>query len=230
MRFFSALSFALTLSVSTMAWLSTAPVLAAPQGQLIAATITLSPETQELQDMLARLSGFSAHFKQEVSDQEGKSLSTSEGSIYLLRPDHFMMHTTAPDELALYTQDHDIYYYDAVVNQVSIFSMSNMLANPLMLLVSSDEAAWAEYAVSRDGNRFTLVPKTRQDVRSLTIAFAEKPVLNDEGEECYLLEALTIRMDDGNNNFYIFSQQQATADAEDFNFALPADVEVDDAR
>ena len=45
-----------------------------------------------------------------------------------------------------------------------------------------------------------------------------------------LPDALTIRMDDGNNNFYLFTQQQATADAEDFNFALPADVEVDDAR
>ena len=44
------------------------------------------------------------------------------------------------------------------------------------------------------------------------------------------LSALTIRMDDGNTNFYLFSEQSAQVDPTVFDFKLPDDVEIDDMR
>lgn len=180
-----------------------------------------------LQEKLDALNAFSAHFKQEVTDQSGQVMAQSEGMLYLQRPDRFMMHTTSPDELALYTQDGDIYYFDAAVNQVSIFTIDRSFSNPLLLLTSSDDKLWQSYQISESDNRFTLVPHTAKDLRSITISFVDP---KGGKQSVSMLESLTMRMDDGNTNFYIFSQQQASAKESDFEFALPDDVEVDDAR
>ena len=185
---------------------------------------------QTLRSKLQALPGFSADFKQVVTNVQEEVLSQSEGRIYLQHPDRFMMHTTSPDELALYTYQGDIYYYDAAVNQVSIFALDRSLSNPLLLLTSKDESLWNEYRVAQSDNRFTLIPREVQDIRSVTIAFAEGEHTNEQGQSYQLLESLTIRMDDGNSNFYLFSQQQGSAQDSDFDFALPDDVEMDDMR
>ena len=151
------------------------------------------------------------------------------------------MHNQSPDELAFYTKDSDLYSYDAMVNQLSITSLDALGANPLMLLADIDNVIWDEYEVLREGEFFTLVPRHPQDVQSLTMAFAEGTSF---------LSALTIRMDDGNTNFYLFSEQSAQVDPTVFDFKLfylfseqsaqvdptvfdfklPEDVEIDDMR
>ena len=159
-------------------------------------TASLSPEQLREQDRAAlkarleALTGFSAHFKQELTDSAGNVLSEGVGQIFLLRPNHFLMHNQSPDELAFYTKDSDLYYYDAMVNQLSITSLDALGANPLMLLADIDNVIWDEYEVLR----------------------------------------LTIRMDDGNTNFYLFSEQSAQVDPTVFDFKLPDDVEIDDMR
>ena len=180
-------------------------------------TASLSPEQLRLE----ALTGFSAHFKQELTDSAGNVLSEGVGQIFLLRPNHFLMHNQSPDELAFYTKDSDLYYYDAMVNQLSITSLDALGANPLMLLADIDNVIWDEYEVLREGEFFTLVPRHPQDVQSLTMAFAEGTSF---------LSALTIRMDDGNTNFYLFSEQSAQVDPTVFDFKLPEDVEIDDMR
>ena len=142
-------------------------------------TASLSPEQlreqdrAELKSRLEALTGFSAHFKQELTDSAGNVLSEGVGQIFLLRPNHFLMHNQSPDELAFYTKDSDLYYYDAMVNQLSITSLDALGANPLMLLADIDNVIWDEYEVLREGEFFTLVPRHPQDVQSLTMAFAE---------------------------------------------------------
>lgn len=200
-----------------------APAQAASQAS--SASGAASAAREALQAKLAALSGFSAHFKQEVTDIEGQMVAQSEGMLYLQRPDRFMMHTTSPDELRLYTQEGDIYYFDAAVNQVSIFALDRSFSNPLLLLTSSDDKLWQEYSVSESDNRFTLVPHTAKDLRSITISFTEAGQGAPE-----LLESLTMRMDDGNTNFYLFSQQKDSVEESSFSFELPDDVEIDDAR
>ncbi len=177
-----------------------------------------------LKARLEALTGFSARFKQELTDGAGNVLSEGSGELFLLRPDHFLMHNQSPDDLAFYTKGSDLYYYDAAVNQLSISSLDALGSNPLMLLADVNNVSWDEYEVRRDGEFFTLVPLHAQDVKSLTLAFGP------EQDGVAFLTALTIRMDDGNTNFYLFSEQSTAVDPTVFDLELPADVEVDDMR
>ena len=78
-------------------------------------TASLIPEEMRAQDRaelksrLEQLTGFSAYFKQELTDSAGTLLSEGVGQIFLLRPNHFLMHNKSPDELAFYTKDSDLY-------------------------------------------------------------------------------------------------------------------------
>lgn len=186
---------------------------------------------QILQDKLKALQAFKAEFKQEVSNKKDEMVSQSRGMIYLQRPNHFMMHTTSPDELALYTKGkNDIYYYDAAVNQVSIYKLDQSNSNPLLLLTSTSNKLWRNYSVSQSDNRFTLMPLESRDVRSITISFLPDEHFDAQGHAYQLLESITMRMEDGNNNFYLFQKPQTQVKSSDFIFNLPDDVEVDDAR
>lgn len=186
---------------------------------------------QILQGKLKALQSFKAEFKQEVSNKKDELVSQSRGMIYLQRPNHFMMHTTSPDELALYTKGkNDIYYYDAAVNQVSIYKLDKSNSNPLLLLTSTSNKLWRNYSVSQSDNRFTLMPLEPRDVCSITISFLPDEQTDDKGHTYQLLESMTMRMEDGNSNFYLFQKPQTQVKSSDFTFKLPANVEVDDAR
>lgn len=192
-----------------------------------AATVNAEQAKQDLKDMLSKLSAFSAKFRQELSDGNGGLIADGSGELYLKRPHSFIMYTDSPDVTVLYTKDKDIYFYDEVVNQVSIFSTTAISSNPMMLLSGNDESVWNDYNVTRDGDRFTLTPVSGSDIQSLTISFV--PEAKSKGS-VQLLESLTLRMDDGNTNFYLFTKQSANAADEKFDFKLPKDVEVDDQR
>lgn len=182
---------------------------------------------QDLKDMLSKLSAFSAQFKQELSDRDGSLVADGAGELYLKRPDQFIMYTHEPDPTVLYTKGKDIYFYDEGVNQVSIFTSANLSSNPMMLLSGTDDSVWDDYKISRYGDRFTLTPIKSQEIRSLTISFMPASKSKDGVQ---LLDSLTLRMDDGNTNFYLFSKQTAMAPDAKFNFKYPADAEVDDQR
>lgn len=192
-------------------------------------TVQVSGEQakQDLKDMLSKLSAFSAQFKQELSDRDNNLVADGAGELYLKRPDRFIMYTNEPDPTVLYTKGKDIYFYDEGVNQVSIFTSANLSSNPMMLLSGTDDTVWDDYKISRYGDRFTLTPIKGQEIRSLTISFV--PVAKSK-DGVQLLDSLTLRMDDGNTNFYLFSKQTSSAPEAKFNFKFPDDAEVDDQR
>lgn len=186
-------------------------------------------DSQALQELLDVTPSLSANFKQQLSDNESTLISESRGKIYISKPNLFMMHTKIPDETALYTRGKDIYYYDSIVNQVSIFSIDSLGTNPIMLLTSGDPSRWDDYYVSRDRDRFTLIPKDAKEFKSITISFIEHR-LEDDANYIKAVDSLSIRMDDGNTNFYLFTNQSNKVSKEIFNYRLPHDVEVDDQR
>ena len=182
--------------------------------------------TELLQGYLANIHTYSAKFNQELTDRMGQVLSSGAGHIYLQRPDRFMMHTTEPDEIALYTNGSDIYYYDEAVNQLTISSLSNLGSNnPLLLLTNSEDVSWSDYYITHDELRFTLVPTNQSEFNSITISFKQA---NDS--ESLLIESLSIRMEDGNTNFYLFTDAKEQVSEKSFNYQLPEDVEIDDQR
>lgn len=182
-----------------------------------------------LQELISVMPQFTANFKQQLSDSDNTLLSESRGKIYISHPNMFMMHTKIPDETALYTKDHDIYYYDSIVNQVSIYSIDSLGTNPLMLLTGSDPHKWDDYYVSRDRQRFTLIPKASKDFKSITISFIDHR-FEDDNTYIKAIDSLSIRMDDGNTNFYLFTNQKNRVAKDSFDYRLPNDVEIDDQR
>lgn len=197
--------------------------MAAPS-QTVAAVQSQLDARAELKSRLEALTGFSAHFKQELTDTNDVVMTVGEGVLYLLRPHHFLMHSKTPDELAFFTQGNDLYYYDAAVNQLTISSLAGLSTNPLMLLADVGNVSWDDYEVRREGEFFIVVPRNSQDVRNLILAFSQ------DGSGPSYLSALTIRMDDGTTNFYLFTKPSFEVDPSVFDFPLPADVEIDDLR
>lgn len=173
-----------------------------------------------LKGIIKDMEGFSANFYQEVSDQKGEVVVSSNGSIYLKKPDLFLMHTIEPDEVVLFTRNKNIYYFDETINQVTVIPFENMKHNPFLLLTNIDGLNWNDYIVSKDEQRFTLIPNTPQDIKSITLAF------EPEGQN-NLLKSISLRMDDGNTNFYNFTKRSFKVDSKIFDYQLPDDVEYD---
>lgn len=179
---------------------------------------------------LRQMNAFYAQFNQEVYNDDGEVLARSSGNVALQRPSQFVMNTLDPDKLVLYIQDGDIYYYDEAVNQVSIYSMGNLKNNPFLLLIEQQNSVWDDFTVSQDADRYSLVPKESQDIRSLTLAFAPYTLKDKAGSPRRVLESITIRMNDGNTNFYRFFSHKVDVDAKLFNVELPSDVDYNDER
>ncbi len=177
----------------------------------------------QLQQILKGLTEFKADFVQNVQSQNKTELSASKGVIYLKRPDRMLMHTREPDEQVLFTRDGDVYFYDPLVSQVSIFSGAQMKSSPFMLLTSDDAAAWDNYEVKKSGQSFDLSPKaqsnSRTQLKTLTLTFAEG-----------VLSEIKLLMGDGNTNIYTLSGQENSAPDSAFDFIIPEGTEIDDQR
>lgn len=179
---------------------------------------------------LRQMNAFSATFNQEVYNDKGEVLARSSGDVALQRPSQFIMNTLEPDKVVLYTHDGDLYYFDDAVNQVTIYSMNKLQNNPFLLLIEQQDSVWDDFAVSQDEDRYTLVPKESQDIRSLTLSFAPYTLKDSAGTPHRVLDSITIRMNDGNTNFYRFAGHKVEVNPARFDVVLPSDVDYNDER
>ena len=76
----------------------------------------------DLQNKLKDFNALACDFNQTVLKPDGSKVSSSEGSLKVMRPSHLMMHTKTPDEQYLFTRGNEVYFFDPFVNQVSIFN------------------------------------------------------------------------------------------------------------
>ncbi|MGN0902086.1 MAG: outer membrane lipoprotein chaperone LolA [Succinivibrio sp.] len=178
---------------------------------------SVAGDKEDLQKLLTAHDALSCTFEQMVIGKGGSKLSSSKGKLYLKKPDSLMMHTTEPDEQVLYTKGKEVHFYDPLVNQVSIFNKKDLYTSPFMLLNSTDPKIWDNYSVSRTGDVYTLTPKSKAEISSLSITFYGNDV-----------KEIAIAMKDGNLNSYSLSDIVYKASAGDFEYKLPDDVQVDD--
>ena len=158
-------------------------------------------------------------FNQTVLKPDGSKVSSSEGSLKVMRPSHLMMHTKTPDEQYLFTRGNEVYFFDPFVNQVSIFNRDDLNTTPFLLLNSDDESLWDQYDISSNGNEFSLKPLKKSDIKSFSLVFDKE-----------ILSSIKILMKDGNLNIYNLKNQSKNVSLSDFNFEIPSDAEVDDER
>ncbi|MDG1254906.1 MAG: outer membrane lipoprotein chaperone LolA [Glaciecola sp.] len=128
-----------------------------------------------LRGLLAKITTLQASFTQVVNDREGKPLQSSSGNLILQQPDRVYWQVLVPDETRLIANGERVFYVDEFVEQVSIFSQKDMVANnPLMLLTSSDDQVWEQFSVVQQNLAFVVTPINNEgQITQLTLRFIQ---------------------------------------------------------
>ncbi|MBY6185588.1 outer membrane lipoprotein chaperone LolA [Marinobacter hydrocarbonoclasticus] len=187
----------------------------------LASPMALAAPQDVLQARLAQLPEFEARFSQVVTDTDGTVLQTGEGQLAMAVPNRFSWHQSVPDESLILSDGDAIYLYDPLLEQVSIYSLTETTAQtPLSLLSSNDSEAWAAYQVSQQGECFTLTPKAAENVQSMAICFDGEAI-----ESLALVDGQQVKTTMDLTQF-----QSGPLSSDRFHFAPPDGTQVDDQR
>lgn len=175
---------------------------------------------QALIARLADITSVEGDFQQELLDETGAVLETSQGQFVLQKPGRFFWLTREPYEQQLISDGQTIWLYDPDLLQVTVRQADQAMDNSPAHLLSADAGTLSEtYQVSRDGDLvFTLTPKEPQPLfETLAISFTEKSVA-----QIRLRDAL------GQSTVIHFSNTRVNQPVDEsvFSFSIPADVDV----
>lgn len=190
---------------------------------------------QELKDIIFKQKAYFANFNQVITNNDKKILQELEGELRLLRPNYMSMKVTSPDETELLSDGKDIYSFDAMLEQVTIYSYDDSnFSSPIMLLVSEKEQIWNKYNFVKlskdeleneklDSNSMVYSVNTKDNsglINSMKLYFT-----ND------LISKVQIVEKDGKTNTYSFKNINTNeVKMVDFKFDIPEGVTVDDQR
>lgn len=137
---------------------------------------------QQLGERLEGLKSLQAQFVQTVSDEKGKVLQTSQGTLAVKRGNRLRWETTAPFAYLIVTDGETLWRFDRDLEQVTRQKFKGELADtPALILSGEMPRIRANYDVSLEqgsaGEYFRLVPKRRNALfHSLTLLFAGNSV------------------------------------------------------
>ena len=188
------------------------------------ASEAVAGEKDVLHKMIFEQKSLSAEYAQTVYSAENKVLQEQTGQMFLLRPNYFRMDTVEPDSATIVADGHDVYSYDEMLEQVTIYSFEQQLvSSPLMLIISDDGKLWDDYTVTRSSHdSFSVLPKSQNgNVHSMTLTF------NDDNT----LKELRFVEKDGKYSIYSFIPiKDSVPTPADFKYVIPEGVTVDDQR
>jgi outer membrane lipoprotein carrier protein len=133
---------------------------------------------QRLSAHLEGLKSLQAQFVQTVSDEKGKVLQTSQGTLSVKRGNRLRWETSAPFAYLIVTDGAMLWRYDRDLEQVTRQKFKGELADTPALILSGDMARIrSNYEVSFEkgagGDYFHLRPKQKNALfRSLTLLFS----------------------------------------------------------
>lgn len=198
-------------------------------------SVNVNAVKQELKDIIFKQKAYFANFNQVITNNDKKILQELEGELRLLRPNYMSMKVTSPDETELLSDGKDIYSFDAMLEQVTIYSYDDSnFSSPIMLLVSEKEQIWNKYNFVKlskdelekeklDSNSIVYSVNTKDNsglINSMKLYFT-----ND------LISKVQIVEKDGKTNTYSFRNINTNeVKMEDFKFDIPEGVTVDDQR
>lgn len=182
-------------------------------------------EQQLLRDQLRQIDTLQALFEQQVFDERGEVQEELSGTLILQRPHFLRWETEVPDHSVVVADGDAVWYYSAFIEQLSIFDQAqNLEQNPMLVLLSNDENAWAEFEVTRDSNGIWHISNddTNYGQANLSVGFAEGYHIN------YL------RMDDGQGQVSEFNLREVVLNEQIapayFRVDVDDTVEIDDQR
>jgi outer membrane lipoprotein carrier protein len=178
---------------------------------------------QKLSAHLDPLKSMQAHFTQTVSDEQGKVMQTSQGTLAVKRNNHLRWETSAPFSYLIVTDGKVLWRFDKDLEQATRQTFKGELADTPALIFSGDTAKLRDaYTVSwqqgGDGDRFLLVPKRKNALfRSLSLNFSGAGV-----------SQLILRDNLEQNTDIHFDTEQLNPALPDslFQFSAPAGVDV----
>lgn len=198
-------------------------------------SVNVNAVKQELKDIIFKQKAYFANFNQVITNNDKKILQELEGELRLLRPNYMSMKVTSPDETELLSNGKDIYSFDAMLEQVTIYSYDDSnFSSPIMLLVSEKEQIWNKYNFVKlskdeleneklDSNSMVYSVNTKDNsglINSMKLYFT-----ND------LISKVQIVEKDGKTNTYSFKNINTNeVKMVDFKFDIPEGVTVDDQR
>ena len=177
---------------------------------------------QELQDQLAQLKPFSADFTQIVTSAEGDNLSTAQGLMQLQRPNQFRWETVSPDEQLIVSDGESIWLYNPFVEQVSIYSLKDAIANtPFMLIAGSEQTAWESYRVTKQAGIYTVNTPNDPTAAVFTLQFKQGAIAQ-----------FSVQEQQGQHSQFALTNHKTMnkMDPALFNFNIPEDTDIDDQR
>ena len=112
-----------------------------------------------LQERLAKVDSFYAHFKQTVNTTNHQLIQEKEGEFWLKRPNLFYWTTYEPGSTTFISDGIDIWMYTASPEQLKVMPLEQAVDNRLLLLITDPKShVWQDYQVKREQNHFTLQP------------------------------------------------------------------------
>lgn len=193
----------------------------------VSAQATASGESSaydQLREKLAVIDTLHANFEQQVFDERGELQETLEGELTLKRPHFLRWETSVPDHSIMIADGEAVWYYNAFVEQLSIFDQAQDLEqNPMLVLLSGDESAWQRFEVTYADDFWHVREQESNYAQvSLAVAFSADNKLE------------TLRIDDGQGQVSVFSlsdvrMNDAVSDTL-FSLSVENHVEIDDQR
>jgi outer membrane lipoprotein carrier protein len=111
-----------------------------------------------LRALLGEFTTLSASFMQTITNMQGQELQQSVGELLLKKPQKLRWTVTSPEESLLIADGNTVYNVDPFVEQVTLLDQSSLTkSNPLMLLITDEEVQWAQVAVTKTKNSYTLL-------------------------------------------------------------------------
>ena len=188
------------------------------------ASDAVAGEKEVLHKMIFDQKSLSAEYAQTVYSAENKVLQEQSGQMFLLRPNYFRMDTVEPDSATIVADGHDVYSYDEMLEQVTIYGFEQqVVSSPLMLIISDDAKLWDDYTVTRSSHdSFSVLPKSQNvNVHSMTLTFNDDKTLKE----------LRFVEKDGKYSIYSFTPiKDSKPTPADFKYVIPEGVTVDDQR
>lgn len=178
-------------------------------------------DKEELQNRLAKINGFSAHFSQIVKTADNKLVQQGSGELYLSRPYYFNWQMSQPDPMSIVSDGKTVWVYTPDLAQVTASNLRDVANNDLLLLLTNNQSAvWQRYQVTRNSDTFSLQP-TRKGGQRFTISVLKNGMITAFS---------TIENDGQHSDYQLSAQRLGAVSQAKFHFSVPAGVTVDDQR
>lgn len=117
-------------------------------------TIGNEQDKAALRLLLSEFITLKATFKQSIVDMQGNELQNAKGELLLQKPQKLRWSVESPDESLLIANGSSVYNVDPFLEQVTILEQAPLTqSNPLMLLISNDQAQWDQVSVTQQSQQ-----------------------------------------------------------------------------